>query len=213
MDLGSAFTNVTVIPELSSASDDYGPAISHDGLTMYLARDTAAEGRDIFIATRATADVAWGMPARSAELSSPLEDDTPSPTLDGLALVLRSDRDTPGASDVYLATRATTAVTFGTPEALAAINSASVDEGATISSDGLTVMFGSNRPGGHGGFDLYMATRETRADPFGAPVDANVLASDMDDDDATFSEDGLTVVFSSNRGGNEDLWTATRPCL
>lgn len=39
-----------------------------------------------------------------------------------------------------------------------------------VTSDELTIIFSSNMPGGYGGYDLYMATREKRNKSFGKPV-------------------------------------------
>lgn len=50
------------------------------------------------------------------------------------------------------------------------INSASSDQGPAISKDGLTLYFHSNRPGGLGGFDMWVSQRASVDDPRGAPV-------------------------------------------
>src|SRR5262245_53696984 len=50
------------------------------------------------------------------------------------------------------------------------VNAPSFDTGATLSKDGKTLYFGSNRPGGMGGFDLYVSHRQTVNDLWGAPV-------------------------------------------
>ncbi len=46
---------------------------------------------------------------------------------------------------------------------------------------------------------------------FSAPERLDGLSSTSDEAEPTFSPDGLTLVFSSKRGGNWDLWLAERP--
>src|SRR5580765_5344319 len=50
------------------------------------------------------------------------------------------------------------------------INSASSDQEAGISRDGLSLYFASNRPGGFGGFDMYVSQRASVDDPWGSPM-------------------------------------------
>src|SRR3954467_9964908 len=50
------------------------------------------------------------------------------------------------------------------------VNSAFIDAGPAISRDGLTLYFGSDRPGGFGGLDLWVTERASLEAPWGAPV-------------------------------------------
>ena len=50
------------------------------------------------------------------------------------------------------------------------VNTASVDGCPIQSPDGLSLYMASNRPGGKGGLDIWVATRLSRIDPWGAPV-------------------------------------------
>src|SRR3989442_10390197 len=49
-------------------------------------------------------------------------------------------------------------------------NSAFSDQGPAISKNGLSLYFTSNRPGGIGGFDLYLSPRAGVREPWGSPV-------------------------------------------
>src|SRR5262245_56338213 len=64
------------------------------------------------------------------------------------------------------------------------VNSPSHDQRPTISKDGLSLYFGSNRPGSAGtmeGSDLYVSQRASVNDPWGAPRKVEALSSAQDD--------------------------------
>jgi hypothetical protein len=95
-----------------------------------------------------------------------------------------------------------------------AVNSAQIDWIASISTDGLTLYFQSNRPGGYGKTDLYMTTRVTRNDPWGPAVNMGpTINSSATDADVWISADGLELYFMSTRSGGYggfDIWVARR---
>ncbi|MBW2175139.1 MAG: hypothetical protein JRF64_11180, partial [Deltaproteobacteria bacterium] len=67
--------------------------------------------------------------------------------------------------------RANANFTFGEPVNLGpTVNSSSDDGSLSISADGLELYFGSARPGGYGGRDLWMTTRETIDHGWGSPA-------------------------------------------
>lgn len=68
---------------------------------------------------------------------------------------------------------------------------------ASISNDGNTLYFASDRVGGFGGIDLYMSKRLPNG-KFGAPVNlGNEINSNADEDFPSLSPDGKTLFFSS----------------
>ncbi|MHC4432632.1 MAG: hypothetical protein ACYTBS_12405 [Planctomycetota bacterium] len=107
---------------------------------------------------------------------------------------------------------------FSTPVNLGSIvNSSSNDAAPNISSDGLSLCFSSNRPGGYGSWDIWVTTRETADSPWGEPVNLgpNVNTSSADGT-SSISVDGLTLYFSSKRSGGygkDDLWIVTRETI
>ncbi len=90
------------------------------------------------------------------------------------------------------------------------VNSSANDSFQSISADGLSLYFASNRLGGSGRLDLYVTTRETKTDLWGPPVNLgptiNSWAEELLPD---ISSDGSTLYFCSSRPGgfgNADLW-------
>lgn len=80
----------------------------------------------------------------------------------------------------------------------------------TVSRDGRTVVFASDRSGGLGGYDLWMATRPVGATSFDLPTHLDPISSSGDDMGPSLSEDGLTLYFESNGGGPRELYVAQR---
>ena len=94
------------------------------------------------------------------------------------------------------------------PEPLSALNSPANDRGPAFSPDGRYLYFASDREGGEGGSDLYVARWDlgnwTGAVALGAPL--NTAADELG---PAPSADGSRLYFSSNRDGKgEDIFVA-----
>ena len=90
------------------------------------------------------------------------------------------------------------------------LNSNSSDEGATLSPDELTIYFDSTRPGGLGGYDIYVATRANRTDPFSAPALLAGVNTANNERSPTVTADGLTLYATNGGGSMFDMLYATR---
>jgi Tol biopolymer transport system component len=106
---------------------------------------------------------------------------------------------------------------FGPPTNLGpTVNSSSNEFYKSISSDGLSLYFCSNRPGGVGQKDIWVTTRETMDNPWGTPVNLGpTINSSANDGGVSISSDGLSLYFSSTRyrGNYADLWVTTRDTI
>ena len=107
-----------------------------------------------------------------------------------------------------VATRTSTTLPFGTPHALIALNSLFVE--ATPYITPMALYFGSNRQGHSvsASFDLFRAP--VTATGFAPPVLVDELNTVSNDGAPVVTGDDLTILFSPDRTGNEDIWTATR---
>jgi Tol biopolymer transport system component len=64
-----------------------------------------------------------------------------------------------GSLDVWFSTRRSVHEAWSPPENLAAVNSVANDQQPSLSSDGRTLLFASDRSGSVGGTDIWMSTR------------------------------------------------------
>jgi len=137
-------------------------------------------------------------------------------SFDGLEMYIDSTR--PGGHgdwDVWVLKRASIDDNWGPPENLGPVVNSEKENGyASISADGLTLYFSSNRPGGYGNFDIYMTTRITREAPWGQPVNLGPKINKAVGDAAPWiSADDLELYFESYRAGGRgsaDIYVARR---
>jgi len=121
----------------------------------------------------------------------------------GSLLYFYSDR--PGGAggfDLWTSVRDTLADNWSEPNHMSSIvNSASNDEWPCISADNLTLLFASNRPESHEGYDLWMTTRTSITNDWSTPVNLGsaINSEDWDDRRSWVSADGRMLVFESNR--------------
>ncbi len=168
----------------------------------------------------AHADFTFGAPTNlGPAVNSSALDASPSMSADGLELYFDSER--PGGSgnaDLWVTTRPTVSDPWGAPVNLGpTVNSSDDDIGPSISADGLTLFFASDRPGGSGAWDLWVTTRPTVSDPWGTPVNlGSTVNSSAEEVYPAISADGLQLYFSEwyvfrpGGYGESDMWVTTR---
>ena len=96
----------------------------------------------------------------------------------------------------------------------ATINTAANEQGPSLSKDGLTLYFGSDRTGGSGSFDLWIARRGCLDCSWDAPVNVgSVVNTAASETGPSLSIDGHLLFFTSTRSGGpggQDLWVSRR---
>jgi Tol biopolymer transport system component len=174
-----------------------------------------------------------------AELSVAGKNDV-APTLraDGREMLFQSNRSGGlGRADLWVSTRQSLHEPWSTPQNVGTpVNTPSAELHPSLSHDGRTLLFASDRPSGWGGTDIWMSTRtgavarsqnleDTRhqdqdaIQQFSAwsePVSLGPLInSGFGDQNAALSKDGLSLYFASNRPGlgGTDIWVSHRPDL
>lgn len=94
------------------------------------------------------------------------------------------------------------------------VNSPSADIEVSISKDGLSLYFASNRPGGFGAQDIYVAQRASVGDPWGPPQNLGpTINTAVDDRTPMITVDGHRMYFSSDRQGGlggTDIYVSRR---
>jgi len=210
-----------------TGNDDIG-CFTTDGLELYF--DSPRSGGqgdvDLWVLTRASVDDDWGPPVNlGPAVNSPQTDWLASISTDGLALYFNSNRPGgQGEHDIWMSTRASRNASWGPPVNLGPqVNSSSMDWIPWISSNSLELYFASDRPGGYGGFDFYVARRATTNDPWGDAVNLGpVVNSPYDESDFSLSPDERLLFFSDyfltgsprpGGYGEADMWMAKRASL
>jgi WD40 repeat protein len=225
---------VNLGPVVNSPFNDNHPAISKDGLSLYITsgRPGGVNGinlpqfEEIWVSQRASADADWGPPVNLGPAINTIGSNTGSPTFtpDGHRMYFHSNRPAPcGLADLYVARRRDKRDDFGweSGENLGCVvNGPFNDNGPTYLEDqttGITTLyFTSTRPGGPGDFDIYATTRMGDDDEFGPAVLVPELSAVGRDTRTAIRRDGLEIVLSSDGAGrvggigSQDIWVSTR---
>ena len=202
---------------VNSASCDFAPSISADGLELYFGSNRGGHF-DLWVSARATTEDNWGEPVSLAPtITSPgITEAGPSISADGLSLFFKA-YDRPGGyggDDIWVSTRPTRSDPWGPPVNLGPnVNSSWHDQAPSISADGLVLFFSSDRyPGGYGDYDLYVTTRASKEDEWGVPINLGPNVNSVTSESLPcISPDGSELYFGTYpmpRGGcgRSDLW-------
>jgi hypothetical protein len=121
----------------------------------------AAPDHDIYY-SRALPDGSFGHAILVDGVNSASDDFRPNVRLDGLEMVFDSSRPGGlGATDVWVSSRASVKSAWSAPvNPGEPINSSAGESRPSLSRNGERLYFGSARPGGDGGSDIYVATRD-----------------------------------------------------
>lgn len=166
------------------------------------------------VATALTRDILWQPPVELAQeiLSAEQDDYEPRLSWDGLSLYFVRGKAGENA-DIYVSTR--TVDGWTDPTLFDSINSEYDDLGPEPTADGKALYFYSNRPGGRGGYDLWVSHRG----PTGWRPAINLgpaVNSEFNEYGPAVTPDGDGLYFASNRPQpddeeqvNPDAWPAT----
>jgi hypothetical protein len=148
-----------------------------------------------------------------AGVNGPALDHLPWVTPDELTILWATDRaGGMGQLDIWIARRTLRSDGFSNAAPLNGVNSGAHEGRAVLSNDQLAVYFASERAGGAGGMDLWVATRNNPADTFAQVTNLVGLNSSSPDQDPILSADGREFLFSSGRDGRIRLWRSVRDC-
>ncbi|MHC4528971.1 MAG: hypothetical protein ACYS29_13935, partial [Planctomycetota bacterium] len=151
-------------PTVNSPADEVCPSISGDGLELYFCDFLVARPGgyyDLWVTTRATTEDDWKPPENLGDtVNSSYLEFGPFISADSLTLFFGSGRPGGGGpGGIWMTRRATDSDLWGTPVSLGPTVNSSADEGLpSLSANGSTLYFCSDRSGGSGGWDLWQAS-------------------------------------------------------
>ena len=141
----------------------------------------ACGGRTVVLGEMDPPPYHFDVPRPVVELMADTKSDNPTLTADLLEIVFTTDRVS-GNTDIWTARRSSPSLSFDPPTPIAELNQDSFETSAAISADGLTLWFGSDRPGSVGLTDIWVSGRATRTSAWSAPgnvVALNTIAEDI----------------------------------
>jgi Tol biopolymer transport system component len=205
----AAWSTPVIVPETSSPSDEDGPMFSADGLmlTFSSTRPGGLGMDDLWYTTRASRTSAWAAPQLVTELCSAAVDEHMTLTADKLYTVFVSTRA--GPRDLYMSQRSSISAPWEPPQPLTELNDGSYMNAPALDPTGTILFFASNR-GSSAAIDLFVATRTSRGEPFGAPVPVVELNSAQDDADPTISADLHVLAFVRGDTAGRDIYLTER---
>jgi RNA polymerase sigma factor (sigma-70 family) len=189
--------------------------ISRDSLSLYVnAEATGRSDPDIFVLTRPAPGADFGAPQNVGPgVNGPLFERWPSVSADGLELYFtRSQGFEGGDADIWVATRQSVSEPFGNAAPLPSTINTGYASTPSISADGLTLFFSSNRPGGFGNWDIWATNRPNYDAPWGQPFNlGTVINGPLFEHQPSLSSDGTTFYFSrsANLFGSSQIWEAS----
>ncbi len=197
----------------SSPANDNDPSVALDHLSLWF-HSARSGNAELYFATRNNVNEPFGPPVLVPDVNSPTAADAHAyyRAAGGGELWFVSQRGGP-TYDVYVAKRQGQG--FAEPVLVPELSSATDEDWQPApSEDGLRVLLATNRDGGAGGFDLWIAERSSVASPFGPLEPIPELNSDVNEFAGWLSADGCRAYFSSARDtvdGSHRLWYAERP--
>ena len=192
----------------NSSNDDFAPSLTNHGRTVVTTTDQSGKQQ---LGSMDRNSGGWSsMSSFSSDVNDGKQVGTAALTPDGQFMIFaafKHDVSSMGRTDLYSARRANGAWT-DIKNLGGQVNSSFYDSQPTLSADGRTLYFASDRPGGQGGTDIYTSTW-TGAEWTTARMLPNANSS-SEDMSPVIAADGKTFYYSSNRGGGQggfDIYT------
>ncbi|MEO9482121.1 MAG: OmpA family protein [Ekhidna sp.] len=200
-------------PEINRFTLQYLPSITIDNATMfYTKRDYLQGDEDIVVSYYENKQ--W-TPAQSVSprINSPLNEGACTVSADGRTMIFTScdGRNSLGSCDLYISKK--TGDSWSKPKNLGKpINSVYWESQPSLSSDGKTLYFSSNRIGGHGGRDIWSSKnidgKWTKPQNLGDSINTN-----RDETTPFIHPNGVSLYLSANGYpgmGGYDLYVASK---
>lgn len=208
-----AFGTPVPITELNSPAAEDDASMTADGLEIFFMSERDGVER-LYVATRGSTDEPWGTPTRVLDIDgSSGGANNPRVSPDGLTIIFSSTNKLPneGSGDLWLAERPDRQSAWAL-HPLSEVSTAAGEIEPFLTPDGLAVYFNSTRDGAGGG-DLYVATRTSTSELFGAALRIPELCTDSYDGGIMIGDGGRLAMVHNPMNGPLDLIMATRASI
>ncbi|MBV6472238.1 MAG: hypothetical protein JPMHGGIA_00493 [Saprospiraceae bacterium] len=197
---------------LNTDRSEYLPCVRPDGKVVYFTRRSPRGDEDLYFSERDATH--WTEPAPLIGINTPLNEGAPAISPDGKTLVFTScDRQNGvGGCDLYRSTiRAgewSVPVNMGSP-----VNSPAYESHPCFAENGKVLFFASNRKGGYGGTDLWMARLQPNG-AWGKPENLGNRINTSGNEVCPFAHSNGSALFFASDGhpgmGGKDLFISRR---
>lgn len=213
------FTLTHMNEEINSPEHDYAPMLNNDGTSLYITsnrKEGSVGSADIYSIPRSGTE--WGRTVNIGEpLNSSGDDGSPTFSDKGEFIIFASDgrEGSVGKTDLYVGLieggNIVSVQNLGRE-----VNSRGWDSQPILSADGQNLYFASDRSGGQGGTDIWVARladiRQDGTPVWGKPENLGSAINTAEDERSPFiGADGTTLYFASNglEGfGGFDIYTS-----
>jgi WD40-like Beta Propeller Repeat len=201
----------TLVTAINDTSRETSPAVSADGLTLYVASDRAGGlgGLDIWMSTRASRGGDWSAAVPVVALNSAADEIPRPPGYHALVMPLSRRPTSNDPYQLFSSSRPVASAPWSSPVQETSLDSGHVDDDGYLMDDGLTLYFSSDRL--NGSQDLFVTERPGPSAPFARPVPlATLNTASYADRDPWVSPDGREMYFTSDRSGSLQIYYTTR---
>ena len=182
---------------LNSERSQSEPTLTADELCLVCVSQPEGNLSELVECVRPSIDAPFGPPKR---LTGATGEKEPCLSADGLTLIYAAEAGSFGKHDLWIRRRATRDAAWGAPvHLLQEVNSPDDERSPSLSLDGLALLFSSDRPGGMGRSDIWIARRKTPTGSFEKAVNFDPrLNSPGDETEPALLSDGQLLFLSNN---------------
>jgi len=224
MENPAQFNLVNLGDAVNTTLDEYWPSLTADEKMLIFTREIAAETPDVMGHAKGQEDLFFSTKDEKGNwtksvtmgdnINTQKNEGSQTISVDGRLLIFTSCKrtDAIGHCDLYFSERDSSG--WRTPVNMAKpVNSVAWEAQPCLSSDGVTLFFVSNRPGGKGGMDIWKSVL-SESGTWGEPVNLGDSINTPGDEMSPFMHpDNNTLYFSSNGHigmGGQDIFMARR---
>jgi len=196
-------------PSVNTEYNDYFGVTSTDMLEFYFTSDRPGghNDEDIYVSTRSSQGDEWEAPSNLGPQVNAAAWTCQATFTHNMLLMYLSAEGPNGDSEIFVSTRDSvndpwgSVANIGTP-----VNTEYEDTNPSLSSDGLTLYFDSDRPGSPGAGGIWQTTRYSIDDSWLEPVALPPSINTNDVFTPWILSDGTTLMFGREVDGNRDIY-------
>jgi hypothetical protein len=192
--VSAPWSGIQNVPELNSSGGENSVSVRGDGRVIYFSstRPGGPVGEKLWQSSRDPGGP-WTPPTLVPGVNLSTYQGGPSVSPDGQELFFSSNGPgSLGLNAIWTSTFNPQTSAWNPPTRIAELDSAFNEYSPALSADGKRLYFTSNRPGGTGGYDIYVACRAARGQPWNLWRPASELESASDDWSSCETPDGYS---------------------